>query len=160
MATQTFSNSQFLKQHFGCFGFEVDKAKESYPVTAQIHVKIPADVSDKELHEIEDVLAQTIANSLGCNPEQTKVKVDPKTGETTFVVTTNDPTLADDMQKVLKANDVAETINKSISENSQNLPARIAATLAIDEVNVIFFFCRNNKMRNNNKTKTFHCHNI
>ena len=114
-------------------------------MTAQIHVKIPADVSDKDLHEIEDVLAQTIANSLGCNPEQTKVKVDPKTGETTFVVTTNDPTLADDMQKVLKANDVAETINKSISENSQNLPARIAATLAIDEVNVIFFFVETTK---------------
>ncbi len=160
--TTTFQIPNFSKHHFFSFVlFELDKPKDTFPVTGTMNVEIPADVSEKELKEIENVLAQSIANSLGCNPEQIQLTVDPKTGIATFVVKTNDPTLADEMQQVLKTKDFQENVNKGISENSENLPARIAATLAIDEVNVIcFFFCRNHKMRNKNKTSTFHCHNI
>ena len=104
-----------------------------------MHVKIPADVTDKELEEIEEVLKQQISNSLGCNPEQIQLTVDPKTGIATFVVKTNDPTLADEMQQVLKTKDFQENVNKGISENSENLPKHIAEMLAIDEVNVTFF---------------------
>ena len=139
MATQTFSNSQFLKQHFGCFGFEVDKAKETYPVTGKMHVEIPKDVTTEELKEIENALAKTIAAELNCNPEQIEVMVDPETGVATFVVKTNNPTLAEEMQKVLKTTDFVEHVNKGIGENCENLPARIADNLAINDMNVTFF---------------------
>jgi hypothetical protein len=67
----------------------------------------------------------------GCNPEQVQVTVDPKTGEATFVVKTNDPTFADEMQKVLKTKDFAENVNKGISENSENLPEELLKCLQL-----------------------------
>ena len=119
--------------------FEVDKKKETFPVTGKMKVEVPADCSEQELKEIENVLAKTIATSLDCNPEQIEVTIDPETGEAIFVVKTNDPTLADEMQQVLKTKDFQENVNKGISENSENLPKHIAEMLAIDEVNVTFF---------------------
>ena len=147
MSRRLFPNSQFLKQHFVCFVFEVDKAKETYPVTGKMHVKVPADVSDKELQDIENVLAQTIATSLGCNPKQIKVAVDPETGESTFFVKSNDPTFAEEMQNFLKTKHFTENVNRRITENSENLPQRISENLAINEVNVNSFF-RNNIINN------------
>jgi len=101
----------------------VDKPKETYPVTEKMDVKIPTHLSDKELQGIEEVLTQTIANPLGCHPEPTSIQVtvDPKIGETPFVVKTNDKTLADETQKFLKTEDFTENVNKAISENFENL---------------------------------------
>ena len=104
-------------QHFDCFVFEVDKAKETYPVTGKMHVEIPKDVTTEELKEIENALAKTIAAELNCNPEQIEVMVDPETGVATFVVKTNNPTLAEEMQKVLTTTDSVEHVNKGIGEN-------------------------------------------
>ena len=116
-----------------------------------MNVEIPADVSEKELKEIENVLAQSIATSLGCDPEQLKVTVDPETGIATFVVTTNDPLAAEQIQEVLKnSEDFAENVNKVLRENSQDLPARIREDLAVQNVNVNSLF-----QNNHNKTKQF-----
>ena len=82
----------------------------------------------------------------GCNPEQVQVTVDPKTGEATFVVKTNDPTFADEMQKFLKAKDFAENVNKGISENSQNLPDRTREAFAINDVTVNSLFQKPQKI--------------
>ena len=91
-----------------------------------MNVEIPEDVSKEELKEIENVLAQSIATSLGCDPEQLKVTVDPETGIATFVVTTNDAFVAEQIQEVLKnSEDFAQNVNKVLRENSQDLPARI-----------------------------------
>ena len=115
-----------------------------------MNVEIPEDVSEKELKEIENVLAQSIANSLGCNPEQVKVTVDPETGIATFVVKTNDPHAAEEMQKQIKSEDFTENVNKALSENSEHLPERIREVLAVKDVNVNSLF-----QNNHNKTKQF-----
>ena len=147
MSSKLCPNLQLLRHHFGCFVFEVDKAQETYPVTGKINVKVPEDVSESELKQIEDVLTQTIAISLGINTQQIKVVVDPATGESTFVAKSNDPTLTREMQKFVQNKDFTKNVNKDINENSENLPARIAKMLAIDEVKVNSFFC-NNKINN------------
>jgi hypothetical protein len=149
--------------------FEVDKKHETYPVTGKMRVVVPADVSEKELKEIENVLEQRIVKSLGCTPEQIAVAVDPETinpyftellyqefaVQATFEVETNDPTFADEMQKFLKAKDFAENVNKGISKNYKTLPQRIREVLAINDVNVNFLF-----QNNHNKTKQFQNSNL
>jgi len=105
-----------------------------------MHVEVPADVTPEELKQIESVLKETIAKSLGCNPEQMKLTIDPETGEATYVVTTNDPTLADHMTKVLKTDDFAQNVNQGIADNSQHLPQKIRDSLAINDVNVTSLF--------------------
>ena len=115
-----------------------------------MNVEIPADVSEKELKEIENVLAQSLANSLGCNPEQIKVTVDPKTGIATYVVKTNDPHAAEEMEKQMKTEDFAENVNKASRKISEHLPERIREVLAVKDVNVNSLF-----QNNHNKTKQF-----
>jgi uncharacterized radical SAM superfamily Fe-S cluster-containing enzyme len=149
--TTTFQIPNFSKHHFVSFVlFELDKPKDTFPVTGTMNVEIPADVSEKELKEIENVLAQSIANSLGCNPEQVKVTVDPETGIATFVVKTNDPHAAEEMQKQIKSEDFTENVNKALSENSEHLPERIRENVAVKDVNVNSLF-----QNNHNKTKQF-----
>jgi hypothetical protein len=109
-------------------------------VTGKIHVDIPSDVSLQELKEIEYVLAETIADSLGCNPEQIRVRVDPKTGEATFVVKTNDPTFADEMQKILKTKKFKDNVNEGIDDNFEFLPDRLGGVLTLNKVNVNSLF--------------------
>ncbi len=101
-----------------------------------MNVEIHADASEKQLKEIGNVFAQSIANSLGCNPEQIKVTVDPETGIATFVVKTNDPHAAEEMQKQIKSEDFTENVNKALSENSEHLPEKIREVLGIHTVNV------------------------
>ena len=140
--TTKFHISQLFTQHlfFFLLFFEVDKNKDTFPVTGKMHVDLPADVTDEELKEIQNVLAQTLADSLGCSPDQIKVTIDPETGEATYVITTNDPNLADEMQKMLKTEEFAENVNKGISENSQHLPKRIREVLAIKDMKVNSLF--------------------
>ena len=116
-----------------------------------MNVEIPADVSKEELKQIENVFAQSIATSLGCDPEQLTVTIDPETGIATFVVETNDPLAAEQIQEVLKnSEDFAENVNKVLTENSQDLPARIREDLAVQNVNVNSLF-----QNNHNKRKQF-----
>ena len=115
-----------------------------------MNVEIPADVSDEELKEIKNVLAQSIANGLGCNPQQIQVTIDVETGIATYVVKTNDPHAAEEMEKQMKTEDFAENVNKVLRENSQDLPARIREDLAVQNVNVNSLF-----QNNHNKRKQF-----
>ena len=149
MSSKLCPNLQLLRHHFGCFVFEVDKAQETYPVTGKINVKVPEDVSESELKQIEEVLTQTIAISLGINTQQIKVVVDPATGESTFVAKSNDPTVTEEMQKFVQKEGFTKNVNKNINENSENLPARIGEILKIDEVKVNSFFF-NKKINNCN----------
>ena len=130
--------------------YEVDKEKDTFPVTGTMHVEYPADVSEEELKEIENVLAKAMANSLECTPEQIKVTIDPETGIATYVVKTNDPHAAEEMQKQIKSEDFTENVNKALSENSEHLPERIREVLAVKDVNVNSLF-----QNNHNKTKQF-----
>jgi hypothetical protein len=116
--------------------FEVDKKKETFPVTGKMKVEVPADCSEQELKEIENVLAKTIATSLDCNPEQIEVTIDPETGEAIFVVKTNDPSLAEEMHKKVSHKDFATNVNTGISEHSEHLPEKIREVLGIHTVNV------------------------
>mgnify|MGYP001311673983 CR=1 FL=1 len=120
--------------------YEVDKEKDTFPVTGTMHVVYPADVSEEELKEIENVLPKSMANSLGCNPEQMKVTIDPEPGIATYVVKTNDPHAAEEMHKVLKSEDFCENVNQAIPENCEHLPERIREVLAVDNVNVNSLF--------------------
>jgi hypothetical protein len=136
MASRTFQIFQFTVAILVVVVFEVDKKKETFPVTGKMHVEVPADVTPEELKQIESVLKETIAKSLGCNPEQMKVTIDPETGEAIFVMKTNDPHLAEDMHKKLSHKDFATNVNTGISENSKHLPEKIREVLEIHTVNV------------------------
>jgi hypothetical protein len=136
MASRTFQIFQFTDAILVVVVFEVDKKKETFPVTGKMHVEVPADVTPEELKQIESVLKETIAKSLGCNPEQMKVTIDPETGEAIFVMKTNDPHLAEDMHKKLSHKDFATNVNTGISENSKHLPEKIREVLEIHTVNV------------------------
>ena len=97
--------------------------------------KIPEDCSDKELKQIQKVLEESIANSLGLNPEDIDVTIDPETGKATYAISVDDPTLAEETQKLLKTDDFLQNVNKAIGENSENLPERIREVLEIKNVN-------------------------
>ena len=128
--TTTFQIPTFSKHHFISFVlFEPDKQKDTFPVTGTMNVEIPADVSEKELKEIENVLAISLCKSLGCNSEQIRVTVDPKTGQATFVVKTKNPTLAGEMQNLLlKPKVFANTVRQHVSDKK-------------DVVCIIIIFC-------------------
>ncbi len=135
--TTTFQIPNFSKHHFVSFVlFELDKPKDTFPVTGKMHVDLPADVTDEELKEIQNVLAQTLADSLGCSPDQIKVTIDPETGEAIFVVKTNDPSLAEEMHKKVNHEDFATNVNTGIKQNFEDLPKEIRDVLEINTVNV------------------------
>ena len=121
------------------FVFEVDKAQETFEVTGTMTVEgIPADVTPDELQEIENVLAISLAKSLGCNLEQIQVTIDPATREATFVVKTKNPTLAEKMQNLLlKPKDFAHTVNQDIHKDL--LPDRIGDHLELQDMKVNLF---------------------
>ena len=101
-------------------------------------VEIPKDCSEEELEQVQKVLEESIANSLGLNPDDVDVKsIDPETGEATYAISTDDPTLAEKTQKSLKSDDFAQNVNKAIgeNENSENLPQKIREVLEIKDVN-------------------------
>jgi len=49
--------------------------------------------------------------------------------EATYAIYTNDPTLAEKIQKVVKTEDFAQNIHKDIVKNSENLRERIREAL-------------------------------
>ena len=124
--------------------------------------KIPEDCSDKELKQIQKVLEESIANSLGLNPEDIDVTIDPETGKATYAISVDDPTLAEETQKLLKTDDFLQNVNKAIGENSENLPERIREVLEIKDVNpdddkittvtpyVNYFFLKTNTIMKSN----------
>ena len=136
MASRTFQIFQFTVAILVLVVFEVDKKKETFPVTGKMKVEVPADCSEQELKEIENVLAKTIATSLDCNPEQIEVTIDPETGEAIFVVKTNDPSLAEEMHKKVNHEDFATNVNTGIKQNFEDLPKEIRDVLEINTVNV------------------------
>ena len=105
-----------------------------------MHVEIPADATKEELEQIQKVLQQTIAQSLGVPLEDIEVKVDPATGEVTYVISTDDQSLADEVTKKLKTDDFTEKINKTLVKNAESLPERIRDKLEIKDVQVNYFF--------------------
>ena len=123
-------------------------------LTGTMDVEIPEDCSEEELRQIEKVLEESIADSAGLNPEDVEVTVDPETGEAKYVISCDDPTLAEETQKVLQADDFVQNVNKAIGENDENLPERIREVLEIKDANpdeeivreardVIVFFSNN-----------------
>ena len=123
-------------------------------LTGTMDVEIPEDCSEEELRQIEKVLQESIADSAGLNPEDVEVTVDPETGEAKYVISCDDPTLAEETQKVLQADDFVQNVNKAIGENDENLPERIREVLEIKDANpdeeivreardVIVFFSNN-----------------
>ena len=80
-------------------------------------------------------MQESIADSAGLNPEDVEVTVDPETGEAKYVISCDDPTLAEETQKVLQADDFVQNVNKAIGENDENLPERIREVLEIKDAN-------------------------
>ena len=129
-------------------------------------VEIPEDCSEEELREIEKVLEESMANSLGLNPEDVEVTfLDPETGEAKYAIKVDDPTLAEETQKALKDDDFVQNANRAIEENNENLPERIREVLEIKAINpedpeeivseardvIVFFFLEpTNKNRKSN----------
>ena len=127
---------------------------ERAPLTGTMHVEIPENCLEEELKQIQKVLEESIANSVGLNPEDVNVTVDPETGDAKYVISSDDPTLAEETQKALKNDDLVQNVNNAIGENSENLPEKIRKNLQIKDVNpddqiikeardVIDFFSKN-----------------
>ena len=133
-STSQLSNFQRI---FVSFVLEVKKPSK---ITGTMHVEIPADATKEELEQIQKVLQQTIAQSLGVPLEDIEVKVDPATGEVTYVISTDDQSLADEVTKKLKTDDFTEKINKTLVKNAESLPERIRDKLEIKDVQVNYFF--------------------
>ena len=113
-----------------------------------MNVEIPENASEEELEQIQNVLAQSIADSLGCNPEDVQVTIDPTTGVSMYTIW-----VEDDLEKteaLMSTSDFATNLNSKIAENSENLPAQIREVLAVKDVNVNSLF-----QNNHNKTKQF-----
>ena len=128
--------------------FEVDKEKETLKIAGTMNVEMPNDTSKQELEQIQNVLAQSIADSLGCNPEDVQVTIDPTTGVSMYTIW-----VEDDLEKteaLMSTSDFATNLNSKIAENSENLPAQIREVLAVKDVNVNSLF-----QNNHNKTKQF-----
>ena len=86
---------------------------------------IPENCTEEEKQQIENALEEGIANSLGKDPKDVKVTMDPETDEATYEISADDATLADKIQKTIKSDDFEKNVNKSIDENKSNLPQRI-----------------------------------
>jgi len=119
----------------------VDKNKETYQFIGKIPVELVADVSKEELKENQNVFVQPITNSLGLNVKDINVtfhsEIDnPETLEATYVIHTNNPTLAEKVQKVVKTEDFAQNIHEDIVENSENFRERIREVLKLNNENV------------------------
>ena len=95
---------------------------------------IPENCTEEEKQQIENALEEGIANSLGKDPKDVKVTMDPETGEATYQISADDATSAEEMQKAVRADDFAQNVNKSIDENKSNLPKRIQDALKIKDV--------------------------
>ena len=104
-------------------------------LTGTMDVEIPPDCSEKELRQIQKVLEESIAKSLGLNSEDSEVTVDPKTGKAKYVISVDDETLAEETQKSLKDDDLVQNVKKAIGENTENLPERIREVLEMKDVN-------------------------
>ena len=72
MASRTLQIFQFTFAILVVVVFEVDKKKETFPVTGKMKVEVPANCSKQELKEIENVLKKSIATSLEFLKEVTK----------------------------------------------------------------------------------------
>ena len=134
-------------------------------ITGTMDVEIPADCLEEEFGQIQKILDESIATSLGLNPENVQITVDPATGEAKYVISSDDPTLAEETQKTLNNDDFVQNVNKAIGENSENLPEKIREALEIKDVNpdeeivkkardVIVFFS-NNKQKTKTENPTF-----
>ena len=99
-----------------------------------MNVEIPDDVSEEELEQIQKVLQESIAKSLGINPKHVKVTINFETGEATYAISVSDPTLAGEIQKTVKADDFSQNVNKIFDEKKANLPQRIQDVLEIENV--------------------------
>ena len=99
-----------------------------------MNVEIPKDCTEEEKRLIEKALEESIANTLGIDPKDVKVTIDPETGEATYQISADDATSAEEMQKAVRADDFAQNVNKSIDENKSNLPKRIQDALKIKDV--------------------------
>ncbi len=114
---------------------EGDKAKAtSKTVTGTMNAEIPKDCTKKELEKIQKTLEESIANSLGKDPNDVKVIVNPETDEATYEIFVDDPTLAEYIQKKIKMHYFAKKVNKSIDENKKKLPKRIQDAIKIKDV--------------------------
>ena len=115
-----------------------------------MNVEIPENASEEELEQIQNVLAQSIADSLGCNPKDIQVDIDETTGIAMYTIW-----VEDDLEKteaLMSTSDFATNLNSKIAENSENLPAQIREVLAVKDVNVNSLFQNNH---NNFRTPTF-----
>jgi hypothetical protein len=131
--------------------FEGDKTKETSKVVEEkLHVvpgtmnlEMPKDCTEEELSLIQKVLEESIANSLGKDPKDVKVKVDLETGEAIYDIFVDDATLAEEIQKAIKADDFSQNINKSIDGKKGYLSQRLQEVHVVisgDRVDVNTYF--------------------
>ena len=102
-----------------------EEEKTSKVVNGTVTADIPEDCTEEEKQEIENALEEGIANSLGQDPKDVKVTMDPERGESIYEISADDATSADKIQKTIKSDDFEKNVNKSIDENKSNLSQRI-----------------------------------
>ena len=97
------------------YGVDVDDVtiEPTYTVTGSIDVDdIPEDVSESEL---EAVLEQSIADTLGVHSKDVTVTVDPSTGEVTYAVTSDSDVTATSIQETLESPVFEDALTEEIT---------------------------------------------
>ena len=114
------------------YGVDVDDVtiEPTYTVTGSIDVDdIPEDVSESEL---EAVLEQSIADTLGVHSKDVTVTVDPSTGEVTYAVTSDSDVTATSIQETLESPVFEDALTEEITTAIPT--ATVSSVISNDEI--------------------------
>ena len=114
------------------YGVDVDDVtiEPTYTVTGSIDVDdIPEDVSESEL---EAVLEQSIADTLGVHSKDVTVTVDPSTGEVTYAVTSDSDVTATSIQETLESTVFEDALTEEITTAIPT--ATVSSVISNDEI--------------------------
>ena len=108
--------------------------EESYTFSGSLDIdELPSDLSEEEL---EELLEQSIADSVGLHVMNVDVNVDSETGEVTYTITVDDESIAADTQAVMASVDYVDTLNTELVETAAELDVPEESVPAVSEVEV------------------------
>ena len=108
--------------------------EESYTFSGSLDIdELPEDLSEEEL---EELLEQSIADSIGLHVMNVDVTVDSESGEITYTITVDDESMAADSQAIMESADYVDALNNELVENAAELDVPEESVPAVSEVEV------------------------
>lgn len=85
----------------------------TFTTTGAIDIDVPDDITD---NEVETILQNSIANSLGVHPSKVEVNLDPSTGDAIYTIISDDENTASTLRDALESSSFRNDLNDEISE--------------------------------------------